>query len=312
METWHSYHHIGTFNAHNAILCPYCGYKYDNRRYCCPRCGFSAYELNVSDNFCAKVIPAQTLESTDPYCSIAEPFPGNGQLYNAPPDKLTKPTYGEYIQPWNGYIPEWTRGSNELHKHFPVQTANIKTLIYDGIEVKSNKWMNLACEEARKSVLSAGGPFAGVIVQIDDETNEVIRYWIQYDHVTRKSDPTAHAIVSVIRAACKSLGVINLGSIKRSESRLLQKGLTSHCEIYSAAEPCPMCYSAIYWARIPVLYFAATRYDAAQQGVDFSTEPLYDDIGKPYKDRRMKCYQCTAANSLDAFNLWKRSEKTQY
>ena len=197
-------------------------------------------------------------------------------------------------------------------KYLPAQTSNIKTIIYDGIEVQTNKWMNLACAEAVKSVQCNGGPFAGVIVQIDDETNKVIRYWIQHNHVPQESDPTAHAELSVVRDACKSLGVLNLGRITKAESRLPQTGLTSHCEIYSAAEPCPMCYSAIYWARIPVLYFAATRFDAAQQGVDFSDQPLYDDICLPYKERRIKVYQCTTDNSLDAFNLWKRSEKRQY
>jgi guanine deaminase len=260
--------------GHNRMGCPNCGLEYDT--------------------------------------SLTEPFPGNGELYNAPPGKLIKAQHEEYIQPWNGYVPECTRENKELDKYLPVQTSNIKTIIYDGIEVQSNKWMKLACDEAVKSVQCSGGPFAGVIVQIDDETNEVIRYWIQHNYVTAKKDPTAHAELSAVSDACKSLGVVDLGRIKKSESRLPQKGLTSHCEIYSSAEPCPMCYSAIYWARIPVLYFAATRYDAAQQGVDFSDQPLYDDICLLYKERRIKVYQCTTDNSLGAFNLWKRSEKSHY
>jgi tRNA(Arg) A34 adenosine deaminase TadA len=247
-----------------------------------------------------------------PDCNITEPFPGKGQQYKAPPPPLVKPKYREYIQPWSGYVPECTRKDKEVCKYLPAQTSNIKTVIYDGIEVQTNKWMNLACEEAVKSVQCNGGPFAGVIVQIDDETNEVIRYWIQHNKVPLENDPTAHAELSVVRDACKSLGVIDLGRITKEQSRLPQKGLTSHCEMYTAAEPCPMCYSAIYWARIPVIYFAATRFDAAQQGVDFSDQPLYDDICLPYKERRIKVYQCTTANSLDAFNLWKRSEKRQY
>lgn len=241
------------------------------------------------------------------------PFPGNGELYNSPPDELKKSGYKNYIQPWNGYLPECTLEDQEMCKCFPVQTSNIKANnIYKGIEVKSNKWMDMACSAAKKSVLSSGGPFAAVIVQIDDETKEVIRYWVDHNHVTSSNDPTAHAEVSAIRAACKSLGVYNLGRIEKTESCLPQKGLTSHCEIYSSCEPCPMCYSAIFWARIPVLYFAATRFDAAQQGVDFSDEELYVDLEKSYPERKTRCYQCTTENSLDAFNLWKRTEKIKY
>jgi tRNA(Arg) A34 adenosine deaminase TadA len=257
-------------------------------------------------------MPGHKPKNTCPDYLKTEPFPGKGQKYKAPPPPLIKPKYGEYIQPWNGYVPECTRKDKAVCKYLPAQTSNIKTTIYDGIEVQTNKWMTLACEEAVKSVQCGGGPFGGVIVQIDDETNEVIRYWVQHNHVPQENDPTAHAEMSVVRDACRSLGVLNLGRITKEESRLPQKGLTSHCEIYSAAEPCPMCYSAIYWARIPVLYFAATRYDAAQQGVDFSDQPLYDDICLPYRERKIKTYQCTTDNSLDAFNLWKRSEKRQY
>ena len=74
-----------------------------------------------------------------------------------------------------------------------------------------------------------------------------------------------------------------------------------------------MCYAAIYWARIGTLFFAATKYDAAEQGVNFSDEAMYADLARPYKDRKhTKVYQCTTPKSLDAFNYWKRSKKTQY
>ncbi len=307
-------YHTCCNTEHNKIECPYCGYRYHPGNYCCPRCGLSISEM-MPDGYCSdKFMSSPGHEDSGSDCIPAEltaPIPGNGQIYKRP-SALIKPEYGEYIQPWSGYVPPCTRKDQELCKYFPAQTSNIKTTVYEGIEVGSNKWMKLACDEAVKSVKCGGGPFAGIMVQIDDDTNEVIRYWIQHNHVPQEKDPTAHAELTVVRDACRSLGTVNLGRITREESRLPQRGATSHCEIYSAAEPCPMCYSAIYWARIPVIYFAATRYDAAQQGVDFSDEPLYDDICKPYRNRRIKVYQSTTANSLDAFNLWKRSEKTQY
>jgi guanine deaminase len=177
--------------------------------------------------------------------------------------------------------------------------------MYAGIEVMSSKWMDLACEEATRSVSQSGGPFGAVIVQVDDTTREVLRYWVQHNYVPITKDPTAHAEMC-------ALGTYDLGRILKSESALPQKGRTSHCELYSSSEPCPMCCSGIYWAGIPALYFAATRYDAAQQGVDFPDEQLYLDINRPYQLRSIKCRQCTTGNSLDAFNLWKNSPHTSY
>ena len=237
-----------------------------------------------------------------------------GEKYEGAPEPLdTIPLFG-YIQPWSGYDPECTLKNKSKCNYLPSQTYNTKVLgVYNGIELNYNKWMEMACEEGSISAQYGGGPFGAVIVQIDDETGEVIRYWRNHNHVTEWNDPTAHAEVTTIRAACKELGVFDLGVIHKNESKLPQKGATSHCEIYSSAEPCPMCYAAICWARIPVLYFAATRFDAAQQGVDFSDEEIYRDIARPYKDRQMvKVYQCTCPNSLDAFNYWKRSKKIEY
>lgn len=197
--------------------------------------------------------------------------------------------------------------------HFPLQKANIKVNhIYDNIERNDDAWMQLACDTARNSVEAKGGPFGAIILQIDKETNQIIRYWKNHNQVTLINDPTAHAEVMVIRSACKSLGVFNLGEIKQEDSLLDQPGKISYCILYSSTEPCPMCYSAICWANIPVLLFAATRFDAAAEGVNFSDEEIYDELAKPYPKRKTKVYQCTTDNSLDAFNLWKRSNKICY
>jgi tRNA(Arg) A34 adenosine deaminase TadA len=191
-------------------------------------------------------------------------------------------------------------------------TQNDKPRIYEGITVAPNCWVELACEEAKDSVERGGGPFGAVLLQIEDETNEVIRYWRDQNHVTEFSDPTAHAEISVIRSACHELGVHNLGEIRIHESTLPQKGETSHCEIYCSCEPCPMCYSAISWARIPVLVFSATRYEAAQPGVEFSDEEIYDELKKEYEERSIRVYQAASTNALKAFELWKRSDNIKF
>lgn len=213
----------------------------------------------------------------------------------------------------NGYEPSSTLNNKADGQGFPIQTVNIKkNAIYEGIEREGDRWMNLVCDTARKSIDDKGGPFGSLILQIDKASNEIIRYWENHNQVTLVNDPTAHAEVMGIRSVCKSLGVYNLGEIRKEDSNLDQAGEESYCVIYSSAEPCPMCYSAICWANIPILLFAATRYDAAVDGVDFSDEDIYDELERAYPDRKTKVYQCTTSNSLDAFNLWKNTEKKEY
>lgn len=60
--------------------------------------------------------------------------------------------------------------------------------------------------------------------------------------VQRKQNPTLHAEIVVINRACKKLGVKFLDD----------------CDIYVSLEPCAMCATAISFARIRNIYFAAT------------------------------------------------------
>ncbi len=222
-----------------------------------------------------------------------------------------------YLQPWNGYCNPASMPPEDA-KRLPCQTSNIKpTMKYHGVQIVGNKWMHRACEEALKSVQMGGGPFATVIVQIDDDTNKVIRYWVSHNHVTLWKDPTAHGETTCIRQACRELNVFNLGKIEKDNPnlKLPQTCKTSHCDLYTSAEPCPMCYSATRWANIKNIYFAATVYDAATQGVRFNDEPQYAELSLNYEDRvklGVNCFQCTTDNSLDAFNHYKRASTIKY
>ncbi|WP_219970597.1 nucleoside deaminase [Methanospirillum lacunae] len=241
----------------------------------------------------------KAIEVNAPYEGIPKPL-----------DK--KPSFG-YVQPWDGYVTNCTLIDKDMCMYFPAQTSNIKPdETYAGIEVGDNQWQKMAGEEALLSVQHNGGPFGAVIVQIDDETGEVIRYWRNHNHVTEWNDPTAHAEVTTIKAACQELGVFELGTIRKEVSKLPQKGNTSHCELYVNAEPCPMCYGAIFWANLSTVVYGATRYDAAVEGVNFGDAALYGELQKPYKDRTRTVRQATSANSLDAFNEWKRVQKIDY
>jgi tRNA(Arg) A34 adenosine deaminase TadA len=184
--------------------------------------------------------------------------------------------------------------------------------ISEEILVKSNRWVEMACQEAKDSVAVGGGPFGAVLIQIDDDTNQVIRLWKDHNHVIEHLDPTAHAEISVIRAACQELGVIDLGRIEKTDSKLPQEGETSHCEIYSSCEPCPMCYSAIAWARIPALVFSASRFDASREGVDFQDEELHAELMKGYTERKIRVHQALSSHALEAFELWKAGGFTRY
>lgn len=117
--------------------------------------------------------------------------------------------------------------------------------------------MKEAVEEAYRGMkANEGGPFGAVIVRSGDIIARA------HNQVIHTKDPTAHAEIQAIRLAAAKLGKFDL----------------SDCEIYSTCEPCPMCLGAIFWARIPRLYFGCSRRDAAASG--FSDDMIYEAIIK--------------------------------
>lgn len=155
--------------------------------------------------------------------------------------------------------------------------------------MSENKFMRMAIELSKESVARGGGPFGAVIVR----NGEVVA--TGSNSVTILNDPTAHAEVSAIRAACASVGDFNL------------KG----CEIYSSCEPCPMCLSAIYWAGIEKIYYANTRSDAAAIG--FDDDFIYNQIPLAPAKRTVPSLPLMRAEGLEAFRLWEQKEdKVEY
>ena len=129
-----------------------------------------------------------------------------------------------------------------------------------------------------------GGPFGAIVVKDD---TVIGRGW---NRVTSTNDPTAHAEIMAIRDACSKLNTFDL----------------SGCELYASCEPCPMCLSAIYWARLDKLYFAASRNDAADAG--FADEFLYEEISKDWKNRQLPAEQGLTEEAQKAFAAWKTKE----
>ncbi|MDB6114139.1 MAG: guaD [Lacunisphaera sp.] len=135
----------------------------------------------------------------------------------------------------------------------------------------------------------AGGPFGCVIVQGGKVVGR------GNNRVTSTNDPTAHAEVTAIRHACAELKTFQL----------------TDCELYTSCEPCPMCLSAIYWARIPAIYFANTRQDAAEIG--FDDDFIYRQIPLPMEKRAIKIRQLLREEGIATFKSWKaKADKVRY
>lgn len=131
-------------------------------------------------------------------------------------------------------------------------------------ETDHARYMRLAIAMARQSAIldRTSSPFACLIVR----DGEVVGSGV--NQVPIDNDPTAHAEVVAIRAACNKLGTYVLAG----------------CIVYSTGEPCPMCYGAAWWARVDGIFYAATIQDALDYG-DFDDKPIYDAIAQPGPDR---------------------------
>ena len=153
----------------------------------------------------------------------------------------------------------------------------------------NDKFMKRAIELSIKSVNSGTGPFGAVIVK----NNKIISEG--FNTVTLANDPTSHAEIVAIRIACKELNNFSLEG----------------CNLYTTCEPCPMCLSAIYWARIDKVYYANTRSDA--QKIDFSDSMIYEELNKTIKDRKIPMHQMMREEAIKAFELWdKKTDKVKY
>ncbi len=134
-----------------------------------------------------------------------------------------------------------------------------------------------------------GGPFGAVIVR---NGTIIARGWNQ---VTSKNDPTAHAEVVCIRKACALLQTFDL----------------SGCELFVNCEPCPMCLSAAYWARIAKITYGADHNDAAAIGFDDAF--IYRELQKKPSTRKISMVQMLRNEALAGFQLWNEMEdKTRY
>ena len=152
------------------------------------------------------------------------------------------------------------------------------------------RFMRRAIELATENVRTGrGGPFGAVVVRAGEVVGEGA------NQVTATNDPTAHAEVVAIRHACARLGTFEL----------------SGTTIYSSCEPCPMCLTAILWARCGALFFGSTAADAAEAGFDDSH--FYAQVRLPMGKRELPAANLLRGEALESFAAWKAAvERIDY
>jgi guanine deaminase len=116
-----------------------------------------------------------------------------------------------------------------------------------------DKFMAIAIEEAAEGIRAGhGGPFGCVIVRDGRVVGQ------GHNEVVLRKDPTCHGEMQAIRNACENLGTFDL----------------SGCELYTTAEPCPMCAGAIMWANIKKVYYGCNIADT--DSIGFRDKQFYE------------------------------------
>lgn len=142
-------------------------------------------------------------------------------------------------------------------------------------------WLARAVEVATQNVADGGGPFGAVVVR------DGVEVAAAGNRVTRDLDPTAHAEVVAIRAACQALQTFSLA------------GAT----LYASCEPCPLCLSAALWARADRVVFAADRHDAERAG--FDDREFYELLARDRSTWPNPVVEHRIARAGEPFEAWR-------
>jgi tRNA(Arg) A34 adenosine deaminase TadA len=146
--------------------------------------------------------------------------------------------------------------------------------------------LKYACDLATENVANGGGPFGCVIT---DSSRNIVS--VGQNRVTIDNNPILHAEMCAIINACKN-----------KETFIL-----SDCTLYTSCEPCPMCLSAIYWARITKVFYGNSRSDAAEIGFDDSF--IYEEVKKPIEERAIQMSQIDNTYAKKSFEKWRDYDK---
>ena len=143
--------------------------------------------------------------------------------------------------------------------------------------------MTEAAKEAYEGIQNGhGGPFGSVIVKDGRIVGS------GHNRVLYKQDPTCHGEMEAIRDACKNLGTHDL----------------SGCELYTTAEPCPMCLGAILWANIKTVYYGCNRMDT--DAIGFRDDLFYEFLNG--KSDLLEMSEHSREDCLQLFEAYRTSE----
>ena len=151
---------------------------------------------------------------------------------------------------------------------------------------QDDRFLSRAIELAQRNIETGeGGPFGAVITLEGEIIGE------GWNQVVARNDPTAHAEIQAIRAACAAVDTFHL----------------PNSVLYASSEPCPMCMAAIYWARIGRVVFANSRNEAAAIG--FCDDELYCELSLPFGERRIAIEHRPISGADTLFHLWAKNPK---
>jgi guanine deaminase len=156
---------------------------------------------------------------------------------------------------------------------------------------QDREWLQQAVDLATANVARSGGPFGAVVVR------EGVVVGAGSNRVTPDLDPTAHAEVVAIRAACREVGDFSLAG----------------ASLFASCEPCPLCLSASLWARLDRVVYAADRHAAARAGFDDAV--FHDLIGvrRDLSQWPMEVSRIELVRAEEPFDSWRAfAERTPY
>jgi guanine deaminase len=198
---------------------------------------------------------------------------------------------------FEGATPVGVAPSSSLEMRFPQGAGDVSP------QKNYASSMAIAIDEARAGMAAGhGGPFGAVVLQGETIVGR------GHNRVLSSHDPTAHAEVTALRDAAKTLGTHVL----------------SDCVLVTTCEPCPMCFSAAFWSRVDGIVYAATRHDAAAVG--FDDAKLYDILGskgrEPFEKKIITpsgegvgggpfLLKIHTQAAVDLFAKWKNSDKKE-
>lgn len=154
----------------------------------------------------------------------------------------------------------------------------------------NQKFMHRALELADVGAnQNKGGPFGAVVVEDGKIIGEA------WNAVSSTNDPTGHAEIRAIREACQTKEDFSLEG----------------CTLYTSCEPCPMCFGAIYWARLERIFYAFTHEDASDAGFDDSF--IYEELKTEKTKQKIPFEQLDERQYRPVFEQWKnKDDKIEY